>query len=367
MDLSSALKTYTMINKYHNTSRSIIQGRLSKHQLLASLNVSDKSMTHSLDLPCMSINGQGKNEVYTFALKLYLNFKPSEPRNYIALSITNKNDVTIKLSVEVSLEKQFETLKKISLERFGKYSCFLDKDEERKSYFLKEKIMRDPTTYLPEGKMIIVCDITMDSPNAFMVRGTKNSSIDICACKHWELRYAPENFFDPVHGYSDELSNFTIAVQKCSFKCHKVILSSKSEVFQHMFMSNMKEARTDHLSIKDMSSETVSSLLIFIYTDYIDPKKISIELLGAADKYMVARLKGICEEELSKRVNIENACEYWYEAYLHSTFSLQETTEEFIAKNMNDIKDTQEFQDLEIKMPVIVKNISSLLSNGFKI
>lgn len=362
MDLSSVLKTHTMINKYHKTSRNIVEGRLSKHQLLASLNVSDKSMTHSVELPSMCIKGQGKNEVYTFALRLYLSFKPSEPKNYIAVSIKNKNDVTIKMKVEVSLEKQGSCL-----EQFGKYSCFLDKDEERKSYLLKEKIMRNPTTYLPEGKMIIVCAVTMDSPEAYTIGRENNWSIDICACKQMELRWAPEISFDPVHGYSDELSDFTISVENCSFKCHKVILSSKSEVFQHMFLSNMKEARTDHLSIKDMKSETVSSLLTFIYTDHIDPNKISIELLGAADKYMIARLMGICEEDLSQRVNIENACEYWFKAYLHGHCSLQEAAEEFIAKNLNDIKDTPEFQDLEIRMPEIVKNISSLLSNGFKI
>lgn len=360
MDLSSALKVSTVTPKFHLTNRIVIQGRLSKHQIMASLNASNKSVTHYLELPCMNIKGTYRNEYYAFGLKLYLSFKNAEPKNYIALGITNKNEMSIKLNVEISIERHNSLL-----EQFGKYSGFFDKNEERKSYFLKERIMRDPSTYLPDGNMIIVCEITMDAPEVEMP--IHNLSKDICSCKHLAKRFDPETCFDSVNGYWDELSDFTLQVDSSSFKCHKAILSSKSEVFQNMFSSNMKEARTDEMKIDDMSSETVSSLLIFMYTDIIHPKKITIELLGAADKYMITRLVNICEDNLSRNVSMNNVCEYWYEAYLHGTYGLQQACEEFIARNLDDLKDTPEFQELGIKSPEIVKNISSLLSNSFKI
>lgn len=361
MDLSSTLKTHAETNRYHKSSRNVIKGRISKHQLLASLNASDKSVTHSLKLPCMNIKGSKKNEFYTFELKLYLSFKISEPSNYIALSITNKNDVSIKLSVEACLEKRDS-----SKEQFGKYSCLLDKDEERRSYFLKEKLMKDPSTYLPNGEIVIICDLSMQAPNAGLVDGN-NNGIDMCACKSLALQYAPETCFDPIHGYSDELSDFTINVENCSFKCHKAILSSRSEVFRHMFLSNMKEAQSDKVSIYDMNADTISNLLIFMYTDNLEPKKITIQLLGAADKYLVTSLKEMCEIELSQKVTVDNVCEYWYAAYLHRTLRLQETAVEFMASNLSDIKDTPEFQELEIKIPEVMKHITSLLSDAFKI
>jgi len=361
MELSSALKVSTSTPRYNVTNRIMIQGRLSEHQIMASLNASNKSLTHFLELPCMKIKGPNRNEYYTFGLKLYLSFRNAEPKNYIALGITNLNENTIKLSVEVCLERQNATL-----DQFGKYTAFFDKNEERKSYLLKERIMRDPTTYLPSGNMIIVCDITMEALDPRMTSQITHSK-GICSCKQVAVRYDPERCFDPMNGYSDELSDFTLHVDACSFKCHKAILSSKSQVFQSMFSSNMKEAKTDEVNLDDMSSETVASLLIFMYTDNIDPCNISIELLGAADKYMISRLTDICEDRLSRNVNIDNVCKFWYQSYLHGKFGLQQACEEFLARNLDDLKDTPEFQELEMKSPEMVKNITSLLSNSFKI
>jgi len=362
MDLSSILKSDALINKYQKTTCNVIQGRVSKHQIMASLNNSDKSVTHSMKLPSMLIKGSKKNELYTFDLKLYLSFKVSEPTNYIAFSITNRNSSTIKLEVQVSLEKS-----DASLEQFGKYSCFLDQNEERKSYFLKDKLMRQPCTYMPEGKMTIICSVAMDTPNNMISDVAIDENANMCGCNHLASRYDPNVYFDPIHGYCDELSDFTVAVDKCSFKCHKVILSSKSDVFHHMFLSKMKEAQADSVIIKDMDSETISNLLIFMYTENIDPEKITIQLLGAADKYMIGHLKMKCEDELSRRVNKENACEYWYGAYLHQAQKLKKTALETMAKNLNEIKDTPRFQELEMKIPELMKMISSALCDAFNI
>ena len=53
--------------------------------------------------------------------------------------------------------------------------------------------------------------------------------------------------------------------------------------------------------------------------------KITIELLAAANKYQVPRLKEICDAELSQRIEMENVCEYWERAEVKQRKSLNKS------------------------------------------
>ena len=53
--------------------------------------------------------------------------------------------------------------------------------------------------------------------------------------------------------------------------CHKVILSNQSEVFKTMLSDgcgSMIEASTGEIKIKDISADTMESLLYFLYFDH---------------------------------------------------------------------------------------------------
>ena len=60
---------------------------------------------------------------------------------------------------------------------------------------------------------------------------------------------------------SDTLSDIEIHVGEKKYRSHKLILAARSPVFRGMLMSNMKEALSNLIEIKDMSSEVFEELL----------------------------------------------------------------------------------------------------------
>ena len=141
--------------------------------------------------------------------------------------------------------------------------------------------------------MVIVCDVTMDALDTSSI--VKTSATSLGMAKELTLRFAPAHHFDPVFGYSDELSDVTIFVEEKKLRCHKAIVRSRMKVFRRMFTSNMSEKQSNVVNIFDVDAENVSNLLFFMYTDRVDANKITIELLAAANKYEVPRLKEICD------------------------------------------------------------------------
>ncbi len=67
----------------------------------------------------------------------------------------------------------------------------------------------------------------------------------------------------------------------------------------------MKEAKEGMVEIKDHPPHIIEAMLEYIYTDSIShlSADIALDLMCAADEYLLIRLKQICEEELCKIVD----------------------------------------------------------------
>lgn len=106
-------------------------------------------------------------------------------------------------------------------------------------------------------------------------------------------------------------SDTVIKVQGKTIKVSKAILAARSPVFHAMFESKLSESRTGEVPIADVSYETLMVLIGFIYSDKVeDSRKLSLDVLVAADKYNVQGLMALCENHLVKnltKANIEEA------------------------------------------------------------
>ena len=113
-------------------------------------------------------------------------------------------------------------------------------------------------------------------------------------------------------------SDFKIICDSKEFPVHKLILSSRSDVFKTMLGSDTPytEVKNGALMIEDISSATMKSFLKFMYTDMIKQEEINCELLYAANRYDFKRLASKCLIEISKSINEENAVEVLKAAYL---------------------------------------------------
>ena len=151
---------------------------------------------------------------------------------------------------------------------------------------------------------------------------------------------------------SGALSDVIVSCNSKEFNCHKVVLAARSSVFRAMFEHNMEEKKNSAVKVEDVEGDAMEKLLHFIYTsklDFLD--SISFELaarvLAAADKYELPRLKVACEECLSTRLTVENACEVLVLADLHNTIQLKLHVFKFINdRRVEDVMATDGWQQL---------------------
>ncbi|CAG5075217.1 Similar to spop-b: Speckle-type POZ protein B (Xenopus laevis) [Cotesia congregata] len=127
---------------------------------------------------------------------------------------------------------------------------------------------------------------------------------------------------------SDDFRDLFVTKKKCDviikvgeekFDAHKLILISRSCVFEAMFSYDMKENKENQVTIPDIIPEIFKKVLDFIYTDKVNDINSSVEeLLEAADKYQLQRLKEMCEHSLSKILTDTNAIRIMIPADLHN-------------------------------------------------
>ncbi|KAL7298671.1 hypothetical protein TKK_0008435 [Trichogramma kaykai] len=110
-------------------------------------------------------------------------------------------------------------------------------------------------------------------------------------------------YFDGTEGDIEILSACGKSVQ-----AHKSLLSNASPTFSEMFEQEMWKKVNNYLLINDISYDAIVHMVRFLYTGSIetnDPIKI-YEVLKAAEKFNMHKLKSTCEEILRRSENGEN-------------------------------------------------------------
>ncbi|XP_024961655.1 BTB/POZ domain-containing protein At1g21780 [Cynara cardunculus var. scolymus] len=147
-------------------------------------------------------------------------------------------------------------------------------------------------------------------PNDGMLRSSASESILRCLSRM-------------LHESID--ADVTIKTGDETLKAHKAILSASSPVFHSMFLHNLQEKESSTINIQDMSLESCTALLSYLYgtIKQEDFWKHRLALLGAANKYAITNLKDLCEESLLEDINSGNVLERLQEAWLYQLDKLK--------------------------------------------
>jgi len=113
------------------------------------------------------------------------------------------------------------------------------------------------------------------------------------------------------------------------------VYAARSPVFAAMFKHPMQENTKNCVVIKEFNSEVISELMRFIYSgEAPNLKEMSGQLLAAADKYQLDRLKMMCAKFMGDNINIDNADAILKSAELYNLLDLQLKTIQYIQNNM---------------------------------
>jgi speckle-type POZ protein len=148
---------------------------------------------------------------------------------------------------------------------------------------------------------------------------------DTIAIKQLGTKAHLKNLFE-----SGALADITIKSEDKELKVHKLILA-RSEVFAKMLSGETEEAQSAVIKIKDISHEVLVEMCRFLYYDEVPKmKSLALELMVAADKYMVEDLAAKCEKFLMDNITVENFHDVLVTANRLSKDKLREAAIDFI-------------------------------------
>jgi ankyrin repeat protein len=128
------------------------------------------------------------------------------------------------------------------------------------------------------------------------------------------------------------------------------MLSARSDYFRAMFEKpSWKESVENSIQVPQMSYRTFLAVIVYIYTGEID-MPISVEdaqlLLAAANKYILPRLKILCEMILVKVLTVDNVFSIFRHADMHMSSFLHKACVQFIAEHVDHETPTEDLEDI---------------------
>ena len=119
------------------------------------------------------------------------------------------------------------------------------------------------------------------------------------------------------------------------------LLATRCEVFRAMFTGTLREASESHINITDVSYNTFYRIIEFIYTDSVTSDKMTLDdalqLLAAANRYLLDRLKRIVERWLLSQLTDSNVAAIFHAADLHHAHALRSACTLYVSSNSHRI------------------------------
>lgn len=145
-----------------------------------------------------------------------------------------------------------------------------------------------------------------------------------------------------------KLSDVTVHTASRMFPVHKSNLCAQSEVFTAMFERDLQENLTGVVEIEDLEDDTVSKMLVFLYTDTLEDLDFSTacKLYFAADKYRITALQMKCTNHLKLGLDTSNVCDVLVLADTHQDQELKSFAKDFILVNAHEVVKSEEWQKL---------------------
>ncbi|XP_040563847.1 speckle-type POZ protein B [Lepeophtheirus salmonis] len=292
---------------------------------------------------CLRVNPKGLDEESKDYLSLYL-----------LLVSCNKSEVRAKFKFSILNAKREETK---AMESQRAYRFVQGKDWGFKKFIRRDFLLDESNGLLPDDKLTLFCEVSVvaDSVN---ISGQSNAvQFKVPDCR---LSEDFNGLFE-----SAQFADVTLACQGREFKCHKALLTARSQVFAAMFEHDMEESKHNRVEVKDVDPDVMADMLRFIYTGRANNlENMAADLLAAADKYALDRLKVSCEEALCNSLTVENVSEILILADLHSAEQLKAQAIDFInTRHVTDVMETAGWKQMVSTNPHLIAEAFKALAN----
>ncbi|XP_065204315.1 speckle-type POZ protein-like [Planococcus citri] len=157
--------------------------------------------------------------------------------------------------------------------------------------------------FISEDELLIRCQVSYFKKNEIVAIFSLNNSNSVRMAECSLLSNDMEKCFN-----EDRFKDVKILVKGEEFRAHKMILATRSSVFEKMLCVDMLESKKNYIDITDMEPATFKEMLRYIYTGKVkNLDELAFELLPAADRFDLEELKIMCEGVLLKKLSPDNA------------------------------------------------------------
>ncbi|XP_034395602.1 LOW QUALITY PROTEIN: speckle-type POZ protein [Cyclopterus lumpus] len=282
---------------------------------------------------CLRVNPKGLDEESKDYLSLYL-----------LLVSCPKSEVRAKFKFSILSAKGEETKGYRARER----TVFVQgKDWGFKKFIRRDFLLDEANGLLPDDKLTLFCEVSVVQDSVHISGQSAMNAVKVPDC-----RLAEEL------GDLWENSRFTdcfLCVAGQKFQAHKAILAARSPVFGATFEHEMEESKKNRVKINDVAPDVFKEVICFIYTGKApNLDKMADDLLAAADKYALERLKVMCEDAPCTSLSAENAAEVLVLADLHCAEQLKTQAVDFINDHAADVMETSSWKSMVASRPHLV-------------
>ncbi|KAL7303364.1 hypothetical protein TKK_0004551 [Trichogramma kaykai] len=182
----------------------------------------------------------------------------------------------------------------------------------------------------------------------FELTVSKGNIMNSLNCENSKMNQAFKLKFDWIF-LEEELSDVKLqTASKQEIPAHKVVLAAASPVFKGLIENNSIQS----IDMKDVDYEVAVEMLRYIYTGRLEEHEISstIDLLVAADKYLIEELKVECEKILSAKIASENAVNILKVADQCRMKRLKKNTVDFIKQHISVSSDSEDVGNMILSM-----------------
>ncbi|XP_023383254.1 speckle-type POZ protein-like isoform X3 [Pteropus vampyrus] len=229
---------------------------------------------------CLRVNPKGLDDESKDYLSLYL-----------LLVSCPKSEVRAKFKFSLLNAKREETK---AMESQRAYRFVQGKDWGFKKFIRRDFLLDETNGLLPDDKLTLFCEVSVVQDSVNISGHTNTNTLKVPECR-----------------LAEDLA--------------------RSPVFNAMFEHEMEESKKNRVEINDVDPEVFKEMMRFIYTGKApNLDKMADNLLAAADKYALERLKVMCEEALCSNLSVENVADTLVLADLHSAEQLKAQAIDFI-------------------------------------
>ncbi|XP_002737737.1 kelch-like protein 24a [Saccoglossus kowalevskii] len=145
------------------------------------------------------------------------------------------------------------------------------------------------------------------------------------------------------------LTDVVLRVQDEEFHCHRTLLAVSSPYFRAMFTGGMLESSANNVTIHNIESNTMKTVLDYIYSGRVSiTMNTSQQLLDAASLFQFPRLIEACASFLQGELQPSNCINVYHLAELYGCSTLAEVARNFTLRHFIDVTHYSEFLQLSV-------------------